>query len=455
MALEAAGFDLITRVGPGTPMGEMLRRYWVPAMLADELPNPDGQPKALRLLGEDLVAFRDTSGRVGIMDIHCPHRLSSLALGRNEEGGLRCLYHGWKIDVDGRILETPCELPTSRLKDHLVHRAYPVREAADLIWVFMGPRDQIPALPDFNWMRIPAERRAVGKMWEKCNFIQGMEGIFDTYHTNLLHSGFEVLHWTPEQIAEVWKRPSRATHGVIFYEDTSYGYHYGAVREPTHDADRLDYVRITEYVAPYYCINPPDLGSKSAGFFFVPIDDENTMLYQVSAAESDERTIDRDQARRQMSMMLGEDLDEDFRPRRNETNNFGQNRELMLAGVRPESTDELRRVRNAYTGIDTGVQTQDMAMVETMGAISDRTREHLGASDAGIIHWRESLVRAVKGFAAGETPRGLDPPAPYHQIAGVGALVDKGADWRSVLWSAQQEPVAVSDDSSVIATAAR
>ncbi len=148
----------------------------------------------------------------------------------------------------------------------------------------MGPRDQIPELPDFNWMRIPSERRAVGKMWEKCNFIQGMEGIFDSYHTNLLHSGWEVLHWRPEQIASIWKRPSRATHGVIHFESTDYGYHYGAVREPTADADKLDYVRVTEYVAPYYCMNPPDRGTKSAGFFFVPIDDYNTMLYQVSAS---------------------------------------------------------------------------------------------------------------------------------------------------------------------------
>ena len=432
----------------------MLRRYWVPAMLADELSEPDGKPRALRLLGEDLVAFRDTSGRIGIMDIHCPHRLSSLALGRNEEGGLRCLYHGWKIDVDGRILETPCELPTSRLKDHLVHTAYPVREAADLIWVYMGPRDQIPELPDFNWMRIPSEQRAVGKMWEKCNFIQGMEGIFDTYHSNVLHSGFEVLHWTAEQIAEVWKRPSRATHGVIHYEQTSYGYHYGAVREPTADADKLDYIRITEYIAPYYCINPPDLGSKSAGFFFVPMDDYNTMLYQVSAAESDERKIDRVQARRQMSMLLGEDLDEDFRPWRNETNDFGQNRELMRQGIAPAVEVDLRKVRNAYTGIDAGVQAQDMGVVETMGPISDRSKEHLGASDAGIIHWRERLIQAVIDFAAGAEPPGISPPAPYHKIAAVGALVPKGTSWKEVLWSAADEsPAHARDESSAIPTA--
>jgi len=456
MAVSASDIELITRVGRGTPMGDMLRRYWVPAMLAEELPEPDGAPKAIRLLGEDLVAFRDTSGRVGIMDVQCPHRLASLALGRNEEGGIRCIYHGWKIDVDGHVLETPCEAPNSRFKESFVHSAYEVREAADLIWVYMGPKDKRPEFPDFNWMRIPKERRAVGKMWERCNFIQGMEGIYDSFHTNLLHSGFEVLHWTQEQIADTWRRPSRALNGLIYTERTSYGYHYSAIRRPTLDADRYDYIRVTEFVSPFYCINPPDLGIKSAGFFFVPIDDYNTMLYQVNAAESDERTIDVTEARRKMSMLVGEDLDEEFRPLRNETNNYGQNRELMKAGVAPRDGADLKSLWNAYSGIDTGVQTQDMAAVETMGPISDRSKEHLGASDIGIIRWREALVESVKEFIAGSEPPGLDPPTPYHLIGSVAVLADRGTDWTSVTWSHRESAmIAMSDDSSVIPTGAR
>ena len=448
--------ELIARVGPGTPMGEMLRRYWIPAMLAEELPEPDGAPKQLRLLGEDLVAFRDTSGRVGIMDVQCPHRLASLALGRNEEGGIRCLYHGWKIDVEGHVLETPCEPPNSRFKDSFVHRAYEVREAADLVWVYMGPKDKIPPMPEFNWMTIPKDRRAVGKMWERCNFIQGMEGIFDSYHTNLLHSGFEVMHWSEAQIADTWKRPSRALYGVIQSERTHYGYHYGAIRRPTLDADRYDYIRVTEFIAPFYCINPPDLGIKSAGFFFVPIDDENTMLYQVNAAESDERTIDTDEGRRKMSMLVGEDLDENFRPLRNETNNYGQDRELMRAGIAPGRDADLGQLRNAYTGIDTGVQTQDMAMVETMGPVSDRSKEHLGSSDNGIIQWRLALVDSVKEFVAGSEPPGIDPPAPYQRIGSVAAIVDRGTSWTSVSWEHRDEIlISVSDDSAVVATGAR
>jgi phthalate 4,5-dioxygenase oxygenase subunit len=445
-----ADIDLITHVDRGTAMGDLLRRYWIPALLAEELPEPDGDPKALRLLGEDLVAFRDTSGRVGIMDVQCPHRLASLALGRNEKGGLRCLYHGWKIDVDGKVLDMPCEPPTSRFKDRFVHASYPVREHADIIWVYMGPESATPPLPDFNWTRVQSSRRVVGKLWEKCNFIQGMEGVFDSFHSNLLHSGFEVLGWTPEQISKAWPRPSRATYGTISAESTSYGYHYAAVREPTEQPDLYDYVRITEYIAPFYCINPPDLGLKSAGFMFVPIDDHNTMLYQVIASEADERAVDRDHARRLMAMQPGEDLDENFRPLRNETNGFGQDRVLMRAGVAPDASTDLRKIRNAFSGINTGIQTQDMAMVETMGPISDRTKEHLGASDIGVVHFRERIVEAVKTFQAGGEPPALDPAIEYHRIGSVGAIVQKGTDWRQAAWSSSDGPHEWSEASSVI-----
>lgn len=420
-------------------MGNMLRRYWIPAMLCEELPEPDGTPKAIRLLGEDLVAFRDSAGQVGIMELACPHRLASLALGRNEEGGLRCIYHGWKIDVNGKILEMPCEPPASRFKDHLTHVAYPTREAADLIWVYMGPKDEMPPFPNFNWMTVPATHRSIGKIWEECNFVQAMEGVLDSFHTNLLHSGFEVMHWTPEQIAEVWKRPSRATYGRIGFEATPYGYHYAAVREPTEDPEHYDYIRVTEYVAPFYCMNPPDLGATSRPFIFVPIDDENTMMYEVIASEEGVfqavtirpgapkagQPIDHEQHLTNATMRLGIDLDSDYRPKRNRSNNYGQNRELMR---RKDSA-------TAFSGIDAGVQTQDLSMIETMGPISNREREHLGASDLGIINFRKRLIDAVTAFVAGEHPPAIDPPVAYERVRAVGALVPKGNDWRTTAWT--------------------
>ena len=431
--------ELIARVGPGTPMGEMLRRYWIPAMLAEELPEPDGTPKKIRLLGEDLVAFRDTSGRVGIMDIQCPHRLASLALGRNEEGGIRCIYHGWKIDVDGHVLETPCEAPNSRFKDSFVHRAYAVREDADLIWVYMGPKDTVPALPQFNWQLVPSSHRSIGKIWESCNFIQAMEGLMDTFHSQLLHSGFEVLGWSKEKIASVWKRPSRVSYGVIRSEDTPYGFHYGAIREPLHDAETTEHIRITEYVAPFFCMNPPDLGASSKPFIFVPIDDENTMLYEVVAAEesieqglrigtnyfSSNEPIDHEDHLRRSTMRVGPDLFEDYRPKRNAENNYGQDRALMRQ----------REATNAFSGIDGGVQTQDLAMIESMGVIQDRSKEHLGSSDLAIIAWRRRLVDAVRSFVARGELMALTEAVDYPAVRAVSALVPKGSDWRDSAWT--------------------
>jgi phthalate 4,5-dioxygenase oxygenase subunit len=445
---DSAEIELIAHVGKGEPMGEMLRRYWIPAMLADELPDPDGAPKAIRLLGEDLVAFRDTAGRVGIMDIHCPHRLSSLALGRNEEGGLRCLYHGWKIDVEGKILETPCELPTSRLKDHIMHMAYPVREAADLIWVYMGPPDQVPAFPDFNWMRLPSGQRSIGKMRERCNYVQSMEGIFDSYHTNLLHSGWEVLHWTDEQIGQMNTRPSRTTAARVFNEGTDYGYHYAAIREASQDGTDVDYVRITEFVAPFYCMNPPDMGTSSKPFIFVPIDDYNTILYEVQTSEGNGKPMDHAAHLRMSSMRVGEDLDESYRSKRNETNNYGQDRALMRAGVRPNSDVALGEMRHAYSGIY-ATQHQDMAMIETMGVLSDRDKEHLGGSDIGIIGFRNRLVEAVRSFIEGGEPPALSPPVGYTKVRSVSALVPKGDDWRSVTWSHASEDRQLSEPAPV------
>ena len=314
-----------------------------------------------------------------------------------------------------------------------------------MIWVYMGPKDKIPPLPDFNWQAVPSSHRSIGKIWESCNFIQAMEGLMDTYHSQLLHSGFEVLGWTKEKIAEVWKRPSRNSYGVIRSEDTPYGFHYGAMREPLKDADHLDHVRITEYVAPFYCMNPPDLGASSKPFIFVPIDDYNTMLYEVVAAEESieaglrigvnyfdpNQPIDHEDHLRRSTMRVGEDLYEDYRPKRNATNNYGQSRELMLQRDQP----------NAFSGIDGGVQTQDLAMIESMGVIEDRSKEHLGASDLAVIAWRKRMVYAVREFAAHGTLMALDSPVDYRSVRAVSALVPKGSDWREVAWTAAAVPV--------------
>jgi len=179
--------DMLTQVSPDKPMGQLMRRYWLPALLASEIPEPDSPPVRVRLLGEDLVAFRDTQGRIGLLDEHCPHRGTSLFFGRNEECGLRCIYHGWKMDVDGKVLDTPAEPADSTLKNKVRQNAYPCREAAGMIWTYMGPRDKQPLLPAYEWMNMPAEKIYVSKSIQECSWLQGLEGECDSSHLSFLH----------------------------------------------------------------------------------------------------------------------------------------------------------------------------------------------------------------------------------------------------------------------------
>src|SRR5579884_1719760 len=180
--------EYITRTGPGTPMGALFRRYWMPALLSEELPEPDGAPVQVRLLGEDLVAYRDSAGQVGLLGEFCPHRKASLFLGRNEERGLRCVYHGWKFDVTGACVDMPNEPAESNFKDKIRHTAYPCREAGGVVWAYMGPRERMPELPQFEWTLVPDSQRVVSKLHQANNWLQGLEGGIDSSHVSFLHS---------------------------------------------------------------------------------------------------------------------------------------------------------------------------------------------------------------------------------------------------------------------------
>ena len=179
--------ELLTRVGPGTPMGALMRCYWLPALLAEELPAPDCPPVRVRLLGEDLVGFRDSEGRVGLLGAHCPHRGASLYFGRNEECGLRCVYHGWKFDVTGQCVDMPSEPPESSFKQKVRPTAYPCVEKGGVIWTYMGPPAEQPPLVDLEWIRAPAGHCHVSKTYQECNYLQGIEGGVDTAHSSFLH----------------------------------------------------------------------------------------------------------------------------------------------------------------------------------------------------------------------------------------------------------------------------
>ncbi|MBV9173377.1 MAG: Rieske 2Fe-2S domain-containing protein, partial [Chloroflexi bacterium] len=230
---------LLCQTGPDTPMGKLMRRYWLPALLSDELPEPDGEPLQVRLLGENFVAFRDSSGRVGFLNENCPHRGASLAYARNEECGLRCIYHGWKVDADGRVVDMPTEPPTSTFRDRLRHPAYLVREAGDVIWVYLGPREFEPPFPAWEWTHAPREQRGVTKVFQECNYAQGLEGTIDSAHSDYLHS------------SDIRGRPKDHSPRLEAV-DTPFGFKYAAIRTPDAEADLYKYVRITLFVAPCF-----------------------------------------------------------------------------------------------------------------------------------------------------------------------------------------------------------
>ena len=186
--LSKADNEFLTSAGTGTPMGELLRRFWMPALLSEELQERDGPPKKIRVLGEDLLAFRQTDGRVGIVEPHCPHRGANLYFGRNEECGLRCSFHGWKFDIDGNCVDLPTSPPESTYKDTIKLLAYPTREWADMIWVYMGPRELTPELPQLELGLVPAAHRYVSKKRQDCNWVQSLEGAIDTAHFSFLHA---------------------------------------------------------------------------------------------------------------------------------------------------------------------------------------------------------------------------------------------------------------------------
>src|ERR1019366_5051471 len=180
--------ERLTRVMPGSPMGNLMRRYWQPAALSEELPEPDGAPVRVRLLGEDLIAFRDSNGGVGLVDAFCPHRRAPMFFGRNEAGGLRCVYHGWKFDAAGTCVDMPSEPPDSLFKTKVTIKAYPTFEAGDVIWTYMGPPAEMPERPDYEWMRAPRTHRILSKTYEAANYLQGLEGGLDTAHSSFAHN---------------------------------------------------------------------------------------------------------------------------------------------------------------------------------------------------------------------------------------------------------------------------
>jgi len=403
--------QLLIRVVGDAPMGAMMRRYWVPVCLDSEVAEPDGTPLRSQVFGERLVVFRDTAGRVGVIAERCPHRLASLALGRNEEGGLRCIYHGWKFDVAGSCVEMPTEPADSTYKDRLRTASYPVHEAGGMVWAYLGPETEPPPFPEYDWMRLPRDRYALIKVGERTNYLQAIEGAIDSSHSWSLHQG---ILWD-------WKKRYEISTDMsprLEAQDTPYGFRYAAIRKPVANPESEQYVRVTNFIVPFTALIPRPLEAHQNAHvqIFVPLDDTHTMFYGVFFSQDGAR-VDEAEKRRTHHVVPGADLDRNWFRLATEENWFKQDREAMKNG--------------SFTGI-LGFSNQDMACQETMGPIADRASEHLGTSDVAIIRMRRRMLEAVRGFQADGTIVGRNPDIRYDRVRSEQKIIPIDQPWESV-----------------------
>jgi len=383
--VDQAQNDLLTQVGPGTPGGEMLRRYWTPAALSEELPI-GGAPLPIRLLGEDLVLFRDDQGQPGLLGLHCAHRGADLSYGRTEDGGLRCLYHGWLYDRQGRCLEQPGEPAGSSFHEKIRQRAYPCHETAGVIFTYMGP-PEIPLFPNYALFRVPPEQQWVHKHYHECSYLQGDEGNIDSVHVSILHAflpgGRYARGPNPQGgSGDGVARGARAVYSTVPKCEFT---HFGVRIYQMNDSD-APYVQTKNFVMPWTCAvggGPSGTGDGYLMNWHIPIDDTHhwrySMSFKLSGPIDPKHVIARESV-----------TDEHYRFFRKRENRYLQDREEM-------KTD-------TFAGFGPVFVTGDHFATETAGAIQDRTQEHLAPSDAGLVAVRQALRGAIKDVQAGRDP---------------------------------------------------
>lgn len=382
--------DLLCRVGPGTPGGEFQRRYWQPAGLAEELP-VDGPPVPVRLLGEDLVLFRDPDGRPGLIGLHCAHRGADLSYGRIEDGGLRCIYHGWLYDVHGRCLEQPGEPPGRAFADRIRHTSYPCVELGGLILTYMGPGEP-PLVPNWEFLYADEEHRTSSKAFQECNFLQGNEGNIDPAHHSFLHLRLDAEEDTRMDYYGQSKSPTIET------EDTNFGVRIYAVRPVGPDRN---FIKITNFVFP----NLSAVSGDEDGYginWHVPIDDTHHWKYNI--------TFRRTKPVRRRTPGEGRTRDTNYHPVRTMANRFLQDRESMKTTF--------------FSGFGGDFLADDGFATQTAGPIQDRTQEHLGYTDKGIMAARRALLKAVRDVQAGREAPGTARTPEANDFAGIGARKD-------------------------------
>jgi phthalate 4,5-dioxygenase oxygenase subunit len=428
--LTASENELLCRVEGDAPMGLMMRRHWVPALLSEQVSQADGAPVRVRLFGEKLVAFRDSNGKLGLLGEFCPHRKVSLAFGRNEECGLRCLYHGWKFDTEGNVIDMPSEPKASALPEKARHLSYPTREAGGFVWAYMGPPEAMPEFEAPPWSPHMEARVAIAKVELPCNWAQVMEGQIDSAHSSTLHSSdMRPAKGDAAAKGDHWVRPSTDKNPRIQVQLTNYGMRYAAIRRPIANANSHDYVRITTFVAPFTALIPPN-STYNVTSVIVPRDDTSSYFHFIAWAEGEQAGISTEAWRKFCVLEVGEDVDGEFRPiKRHAHNHYLQDRAAMAEGN--------------FTGI-LGIPNQDIAMWESMGTIADRSQERLGASDIAIVQFRRLMIDAAKAFQEdGRVIGHIQPRLPQAKLRSYQGVVEKTVPWRT-LGASEEEMRALS-----------
>ncbi len=393
--------ELLNRTGPGTELGELLRRYWVPVLQSDELALGWAAPVRVQLMGEQLVCFRDAEGRIAFLQEHCAHRRASLFFGRNEgedspDGlpGLRCAYHGWKYDVDGRCIDMPNEPAQSRFKEHVQLTSYPGVERGGIIWAYMGPPELMPALPELEWAVVPADQRYLSRRLENTCFTQAMEGGIDSSHVSFLHA--DAGYWAGSGPVTAAFAGTALLGGDtaprFFIEPTDYGLLIGARRNAP---DGAYYWRVTQWLMPWYTFIPHEGGGAIGAHAWVPIDDTHCMAWSITyhpdrPLTAPEREFCTNGLGIHAILIPGSEV-----PVQNESNDYLIDRRLQAHLI-------------SLSGIS-GIGTQDAAMQESMGPEFDPTNERLGSADAAIVASRSRLIAEAHAVAEGHEPSGLDP----------------------------------------------
>jgi phenylpropionate dioxygenase-like ring-hydroxylating dioxygenase large terminal subunit len=381
--------EMLTQTGPGTPMGQLLRRYWIPALLCEELPEPDCPPVRVKLLSERLIAFRDTQGRVGLLDEFCAHRRASLWFARNEENGLRCTYHGWKYNVSGQCVDVPSE-PESGFCRKVRLKSYPCVERGGAVWAYMGPVELKPPFPEFEWALVPQSHRFVSKRFQECNYLQAMEGGIDSSHISSLHSGemqTDVLH--------------KGTKGAHYQKDARPKFEVaespgGLLIGARRNAEAGNYYwRVTQWIMPWYTMIPPYGDHALHGHAWVPIDDGTCWAWSMSHHPTRPLNELEWQAIRSGQSIYAELIPGTYRPAANKDNDYLIDREGQKTG--------------RYDSGVKGISMQDASIQESMGPITDRTLEYLAPTDIAIVKARRRLLDAALLLHKGAQPPGLEP----------------------------------------------